>query len=41
LLDRLFEGKVAPLVSHFAEQRKLTKRDLKELRRLLDEFDHD
>lgn len=41
LLDRLFDGKVAPLVSHFAEQRKLSKRDLKELRRLLDELDHD
>jgi BlaI family transcriptional regulator, penicillinase repressor len=41
LLDRLFDGKVAPLVSHFAAQRKLTKRDLNELRRLLDELDHD
>ncbi len=39
LLDRLFDGKVAPLVSHFADQRKLTKRDLIELRRLLDELD--
>ena len=41
LVDRLFGGKVAPLVSHFAEQRKLSKRDLNELRRLLDELDHD
>lgn len=41
LLDRLFGGKVAPLVSHFAEQRKLSKRDVKELRRLLDELDHE
>lgn len=41
LVDRLFGGKVAPLVSHFAEQKKLTKRDLNELRRLLDELDHD
>ncbi len=41
LLDRLFGGKVTPLISHFAEQRKLSKRDLKELRRLLDELDHD
>jgi predicted transcriptional regulator len=40
LLDRLFDGKVAPLVSHFAEQRKLTKRDVIELRRLLDELDN-
>jgi len=41
LLDRLFGGKVAPLVSHFAEQKKLSKRDITELRRLLDELDHD
>ena len=41
LLDRLFGGKVAPLVSHFAEQRKLSKRDIAELRRLLDELDRD
>ena len=41
LLDRLFDGKVAPLVSHFAEQRKLSRRDLSELRRLLEELDHD
>jgi BlaI family transcriptional regulator, penicillinase repressor len=41
LVDRLFGGKVAPLVSHFAEQRKLTKRDVAELRRLLDELDHE
>lgn len=40
LLDRLFGGKVAPLVSHFAEQRKLSKRDIAELRRLLDELDN-
>ncbi len=41
LLDRLFDGKVAPLVSHFAEQRKLSKRDIAELRRVLKELDHD
>lgn len=41
LLDRLFGGKVAPLVSHFAEQRKLSKRDIAELRRLLDELERD
>ena len=39
LLDRLFGGKVAPLVSHFAAERKLTKRDVAELRRVLDELD--
>lgn len=39
LLDRLFKGRIAPFVSHFAEHRKLTKRDVAELRRLLDELD--
>lgn len=41
LLDRLFDGKVAPLVSHFAAQKKLTKRDVNELRRLLDELERE
>ena len=39
LLDRLFEGRVAPLVAHFSEQRKLTKKDIVELRKLLQELD--
>jgi BlaI family transcriptional regulator, penicillinase repressor len=39
LLDRLFEGRVAPLVAHFSEQRKLTKRDIAELRKLLEDLD--
>ena len=39
LLDRLFEGRVAPLVAHFAEQRKLSKKDIAELRKLLKELD--
>ena len=39
LLDRLFEGRVAPLVAHFSEQRKLTKKDIFELRKLLQELD--
>ncbi|MBE1160584.1 BlaI/MecI/CopY family transcriptional regulator [Dyella acidiphila] len=39
VLDRLFEGRVAPLVAHFAEQRKLSKRDIAELRKLLEELD--
>jgi BlaI family transcriptional regulator, penicillinase repressor len=41
LLDRLFEGKITPLVSHFVERKKMTKRDIAELRRLLDELDHE
>ncbi|HTC25943.1 BlaI/MecI/CopY family transcriptional regulator [Dyella sp.] len=41
LLDRLFEGRVAPLVAHFSEQRKLTKKDIAELRKLLEELGDD
>jgi predicted transcriptional regulator len=35
LLDRLFEGKLAPLVAHFVEQRQLTPEDLATLKALL------
>jgi predicted transcriptional regulator len=39
LLDRLFGGQVAPLVAHFSDQRKLTKKDIAELKRLIGELD--
>lgn len=39
LLDRLFGGRVAPLVAHFSEQRKLSKKDIAELKRLIGELD--
>ena len=39
LLDRLFDGRVAPLVAHFSEQRKLSKKDIAELKRLIGEID--
>lgn len=39
LLDRLFGGRVAPLVAHFSEQRKLSKKDVAQLRKLLQELD--
>jgi len=41
LLDRLFDGRIAPLVAHFSERRKLSKKDLEELRKLIRELDHD
>ncbi|MEP6484981.1 MAG: BlaI/MecI/CopY family transcriptional regulator [Rudaea sp.] len=41
LLDRLFNGRVAPLVAHFSERRKLTKKDIAELKRLIEDLDHD
>jgi predicted transcriptional regulator len=39
LLQRLFDGRVAPLVAHFSEQRKLSRKDISELRKLLEELD--
>ena len=39
LLDRLFDGKLAPLVSHFAETRQLSKDDVAELKRLIRKLD--
>ena len=41
LLDRLFDGRVAPLVAHFSQHRKLSKKDVAELRKLLQEIDDD
>lgn len=41
LLDRLFGGRVAPLVAHFSEQRKLSRKDIAELRELLEALDDD
>ena len=39
LLDRVFGGRVAPLVAHFSRTRKLSKRDIEELKQLLEELD--
>ena len=39
LLDRLFEGRVAPLVAHFSRHGELSKRDVEELRQLIGEID--
>jgi BlaI family penicillinase repressor len=41
LLDRLFDGRLAPLVAHFSSHRKLKKADIKALRALLKEHDRD
>lgn len=41
LLDRLFGGRVAPLVAHFSESGKLSKKDLADLKRLIEELDDD
>lgn len=39
MLDRLFGGKVAPLVAHFGKHRKLSPEDLAELKKLIGELD--
>ena len=41
LLDRVFGGRVAPLVAHFSEHRKLSRKDIDDLRKLLEEIDDD
>jgi BlaI family penicillinase repressor len=35
-LDRVFGGSLKPMLAHFAEQKKLTQKDLKELAELLE-----
>jgi len=40
LLDRLFQGQVAPLVAHFAEHRALTPADIKKLKKLIADLEH-
>ena len=35
LLDRLFDGRLAPLVSHFTESQALSAEDIAELKRLI------
>ncbi|WP_457443548.1 BlaI/MecI/CopY family transcriptional regulator [Roseateles sp. P5_E4] len=39
LLDRVFGGRLSPLVAHFSAQRKLSREDAEALRRLLQEHD--
>ena len=39
LVDRLFGGRVAPLVAHFSEHGKLSRKDIAELRALIEDLD--
>jgi BlaI family penicillinase repressor len=41
LLDRLFDGRLAPLVSHFSQQSQLSAEDIAELRRVIEALDHE
>lgn len=38
MVERLFGGRIAPLVAHFGKQHKLSKEDLDELTRLVKEM---
>ena len=40
LLDRLFDGQLAPLVSHFAEHRALSPDDIARLKTLIEGLDN-
>ena len=39
MLDRVFGGKVAPLLVHFSHNEKLSARDVAELRKLVDQLE--
>lgn len=39
LLDRLFDGRLAPLVAHFSQREKLSDEDVADLRRLLESLE--
>ena len=40
-MDRLFEGRLAPLVAHFSSERKLSKKDIAELKRVIADMEGD
>jgi predicted transcriptional regulator len=41
LIERLFDGRVSSLVSHFSEREKLSADDIAELKRLIAELDNE
>ena len=41
LLERLFGGRIAPLVAHFSARGRLSEADIAQLRKLLEEIDDD
>jgi len=41
LIDRLFDGRVSSLVTHFSEREKLSAEDIAELKRLIAELDNE
>ena len=40
LLDRLFEGQLAPMISHFAQHRALKAEEIARLKRLIEDLEH-
>jgi predicted transcriptional regulator len=40
-VERLFDGRIAPLVAHFSKHRPLSKKDLAELKQLIEELSDD
>jgi len=41
LIDRLFGGRVAPFITHFSARQHLSRREIEELKRLIERLDHD
>ncbi len=41
LIDRLFQGRLTPLVAHFSAQRKLSAAELKALKQLIQDYEND
>jgi BlaI family penicillinase repressor len=39
LLDRVFGGRIAPLLVHFSRNERLTAKDIAELRKLVDQLE--
>ncbi|PTT65490.1 BlaI/MecI/CopY family transcriptional regulator [Stenotrophomonas sp. HMWF003] len=40
MLDKLFDGRVAPLVAHFSQRGQLSAQDIAELKQLIQALDH-
>lgn len=40
-VDRLFGGRIAPLVSYFSQQRRLSKKDVEDLKQLIKDIDNE
>jgi len=41
LIDRLFGGRVAPFITQFSARQRLSRREIEELKRLIESLDHD